>query len=156
MKKSDYRRLCLETTNLSLDEILFWEYAPASSTPTIFATGLLARYHGAFGNPVARITLSRIRSHGYAIMKFLDIFSKQAPDSIKNVRSIGAPTVAERQATSRKIDAIESEISAELDRHDGASIDSSLAGHVKQYIAEASILYATTSRNPPAHCCYMH
>ncbi|MFM7658573.1 MAG: hypothetical protein ACKO5Z_08310 [Burkholderiaceae bacterium] len=75
-------------------------------------------------------------------MKFLDIFSKQAPDSIKNVRSTGAPTVAERQATSRKIDAIESEISAELDRHDVASIDSSLAGHIEQHIAEASILYA--------------
>ncbi len=94
------------------------------------------------GNPVERITLSRIRSHGCAIVKFLDIFSKQAPDSIKNVRSTGAPTVAERQATSRKIDAIESEISAELDRHDAASVESSLASHIEQQIAEASILYA--------------
>ena len=53
-------------------------------------------------------------------MKFRDLFSKQAPGSIKNVRSTSQPTIADREATARKIDAIESEITAELDGYSDA------------------------------------
>ena len=91
-------------------------------------------------------------------MKFRDLFSKQAPGSIKNVRSSVQPTVADRTATTRKIDAIESEITAELGNYgdvdnsaDGA-IDSgqSIVNSIEQRIDEASILYANRQSNAAA------
>lgn len=75
-------------------------------------------------------------------MKFFDLFSKQTPGSIKHVRLPDAPSADQRAATTRKIDAIESEISAEigsLDIPDPAPLSSSA---VEERIAEASILYA--------------
>ena len=81
-------------------------------------------------------------------MKFFDLFSKQAPGSIKHVRLPDAPTQDQRAATARKIDAIESEISAELgsfELTDDATGDTS---SIEQRIAEASILYA--NRQPQA------
>ena len=83
-------------------------------------------------------------------MKFRDLFSKQAPGSIKNVRSSGQPTIADREATTRKIDAIEYEITAELgsygdtDNSADSAIDAGLAiaNSIEQHVYEASILYA--------------
>ena len=83
-------------------------------------------------------------------MKFRDLFSKQAPGSIKNVRSSGQPTIADREATTRKIDAIEYEITAELgsygdtDNSADNAIDAGLAiaNSIEQHVYEASILYA--------------
>ena len=91
-------------------------------------------------------------------MKFLDLFSKQAPGSIKDVRSLGRPTIADREATARKIDAIESEITAELGSYSDAEnstdteIDSDLAiaNNIEQCIYEASILYANQKPNAAA------
>lgn len=88
-------------------------------------------------------------------MKFRDLFSKQAPGSIKNVRSSSQPTIADREATTRKIDAIESEITAELGSYSDAenSIDSgidnelAIANNIEQCIDEASILYANQQPN---------
>lgn len=93
-------------------------------------------------------------------MKFRHLFSKQGPSSVNNVRSSGQPTVADRAATTRKIDAIESEISAEIssnsdsDNSDDSGIGSeinsglALANSIEQHIIEASILYA--NRQPKA------
>lgn len=75
-------------------------------------------------------------------MKFLDLFSKQAPDSIKHVRPSGTPTVAQREATARKIDAIESEISAELGSVQEGVAEPLAGSRMEQCISEASILYA--------------
>ena len=75
-------------------------------------------------------------------MKFLDLFSKQAPDSIKHVRPSGTPTVAQREATARKIDAIESEISAELGSVQEGVAEPLAGSRIEQCISEASILYA--------------
>lgn len=91
-------------------------------------------------------------------MKFRDLFSKQAPGSIKNIRSSGQPTIADREATARKIDAIESEITAELGSFSDAEnstdggIDSDLAiaNNIEQCIYEASILYANQQPNAAA------
>ena len=93
-------------------------------------------------------------------MKFRELFSKQAPGSIKNVRTSGQPTVADRAATTRKIDAIESEISAEIGNYSdtessadsgtniGTNSDLVIANDIEQCIFEASILYA--NRQPKA------
>jgi len=91
-------------------------------------------------------------------MKFLDLFSKQAPGAIKHVRPSTTQTVAQREATARKIDAIESEISAEISGHLGADIGDEISNEqsnlqhdfdeplatsrIEQAISEASILYA--------------
>jgi len=91
-------------------------------------------------------------------VKFRDLFSKPAPGSIKNVRSTGQPTIADREATARKIDAIESEITAELGGYSDAEnstnggIDSDLAiaNNIEQCIYEASILYANQQSNAAA------
>jgi ABC-type transporter Mla MlaB component len=91
-------------------------------------------------------------------VKFRDLFSKQAPDSIKNVRSTSQPTIADREATARKIDAIESEITAELGGYSDAEnstdseIDSevAIANNIEQCIYEASILYANQQPNAAA------
>ena len=91
-------------------------------------------------------------------MKFRDLFSKQAPGSIKNIRSSDQPTIADREATARKIDAIESEITAELGSYSDAEkstdsdIDSDIAipNKIEQCIYEASILYANQQPNTAA------
>jgi hypothetical protein len=91
-------------------------------------------------------------------VKFRDLFSKQAPGSIKNVRLTSQPTIADREATARKIDAIESEITAELGSYRDAEnstdsgIDSDLviANNIEQCIYEASILYANQQSNAAA------
>lgn len=91
-------------------------------------------------------------------MKFLDLFSKQAPGAIKHVRPSTTQTVAQREATARKIDAIESEISAEISGHLGADIGDEISNEqsnlqhdfdeplatsrIEQAISEASILCA--------------
>jgi ABC-type transporter Mla MlaB component len=89
-------------------------------------------------------------------VKFRDLFSKQAPGSIKNVRSIRQATLAEREATTRKIDAIESEITAEIgpffdsvhSGESGAESGLMIGNSIEQRIHEASILYA--NRQPHA------
>ena len=91
-------------------------------------------------------------------MKFRDLFSKQAPGSIKNVRSTSQPTIADREATARKIDAIESEITAELGIYSdtensidsGIDSDLGIANSIEQCIYEASILYANQQSNAAA------
>ena len=91
-------------------------------------------------------------------MKFRDLFSKQAPGSIKNIRSSDQPTIADREATARKIDAIESEITAELGSYSDtenstdSDIDSDIAipNKIEQCIYEASILYANQQPNAAA------
>lgn len=91
-------------------------------------------------------------------MKLRDLFSKQAPDSIKNVRSTSQTTLAEREATTRKIDAIESEITAEIGPFSdtgtyGESIaerDLMIGNSVEQRIHEASILYANRQSHAAA------
>ncbi len=91
-------------------------------------------------------------------MKFRDLFSKQAPGSIKNVRSTSQPTIADREATARKIDAIESEITAELGGYSdaenstngGIDCDLAIANNIEQCIYEASILYANQQSNAAA------
>ena len=91
-------------------------------------------------------------------MKFRDLFSKQAPGSIKNIRSSDQPTIADREATARKIDAIESEITAELGSYSNtenstdSDIDSDIAipNKIEQCIYEASILYANLQPNAAA------
>ncbi len=83
-------------------------------------------------------------------MKFRDLFSKQAPGSIKDVRSSGQATVADREATTRKIDAIESEITAEIGPYrdtdsgieSGAESKLVISNRIGQRIDEASILHA--------------
>ena len=91
-------------------------------------------------------------------MKFRDLFSKQAPGTIKNVRSSGQPTIADREATARKIDTIESEITAELGSYcdaenstaSGIDSDPAIANNIEQRIHEASILYANRQPNAAA------
>ena len=91
-------------------------------------------------------------------MKFRDLFSKQAPGSIKNVRLTSQPTIADREATARKIDAIESEITAELGIYSdtensidsGIDSDLAIANSIEQCIYEASILYANQQSNAAA------
>jgi len=91
-------------------------------------------------------------------VKFRDLFSKQAPGSIKNIRSSDQPTIADREATARKIDAIESEITAELgsysdtENSSDSDIDSDIAipNKIEQCIYEASILYANQQPNAAA------
>jgi len=91
-------------------------------------------------------------------VKFRDLFSKQAPGSIKNVRSTSQPTIADREATARKIDAIESEITAELGIYSdtensidsGIDSDLGIANSIEQCIYEASILYANQQSNAAA------
>ena len=91
-------------------------------------------------------------------MKFRDLFSKQAPGSSKNVRLTSQPTIADREATARKIDAIESEITAELGIYSDtensidSGIDSDLAitNSIEQCIYEASILYSNQQSNAAA------
>jgi len=91
-------------------------------------------------------------------VKFRDLFSKQAPGSIKNIRSSDQPTIADREATARKIDAIESEITAELGSYSDtenstdSDIDSDIAipNKIEQCIYEASILYANQQPNTAA------
>lgn len=117
--------------------------------------GLLGRCHSCLGNPVHRITLLRIRTYDHAPVKFRDLFTKQAPGSIKNVRSSAQSTVADRAATTRKIDAIESEITAELGNYgdvDNSAIDSgqAITNSIEQRIDEASILYANRQPNAAA------
>ena len=81
-------------------------------------------------------------------MKFLDLFGKSSPRPVKNVRTSVTPADDNRLATTRKIDAIESEISAELEVHAQAADHGAPAQLLEQRIAEASILYA--SRQPRA------
>ena len=91
-------------------------------------------------------------------MKFRDLFSKQAPGSIKNVRLTSQPTIADREATARKIDAIESEITAELGIYSdtensidsGIDSDLGITNSIEQCIYEASILYANQQSNAAA------
>ena len=81
-------------------------------------------------------------------MKFFDLFPKQAPGSIKHVRLSDGPTQDQRAATARKIDAIESEISAELDSFEFTDDAAGDASSIEQCTGEASILYA--NRQPQA------
>jgi anti-anti-sigma regulatory factor len=93
-------------------------------------------------------------------VKFRELFSKQAPGPIKNVRTSDQLTMADRAATTRKIDAIESEISAEIGNYSDteSSADSvtaietesslGIANDIEQCVFEASILYA--NRQPKA------
>lgn len=89
-------------------------------------------------------------------MKFRDLFSKPPAGSGKQSRPTGQPTLADRAATTRKIDAIESEITAEIgsfsdtDNSADSEPDSGVAivNTVQQRIDEACILYA--NRQPHA------
>ena len=85
---------------------------------------------------------------GCTPLKFLDLFGKYPARPVKNVRSTVAPADERRLATARKIDAIESEITAELDLQTQVTDPYEPAQLLEQCIAEASILYA--SRQPKA------
>lgn len=76
-------------------------------------------------------------------VKFLDLFGKPSHRHVKNVRSPAAQESDDRQATARKIDAIESEITAELDAQSHSAEHSDPEQLLEQRIAEASILYAS-------------
>ena len=81
-----------------------------------------------------------------APVKFLDLFGKSPNRPVKNVRAPAAsvaPVDDTRLATARKIDAIESEITAELEAQVHASDHEEPAQLLEQRIAEASILYAS-------------
>lgn len=94
------------------------------------------------------ITLLRIPLPADAPVKFLDLFGKPSARHVKNVRSPAERTTEEREATARKIDAIESEITAELEAQTQPAASSDPAQRLEQRIQEASILYA--SRQPKA------
>ncbi len=81
-------------------------------------------------------------------MKFLDLFGKSSVRHVKNDRTPAVRADDNRQATARKIDAIESEISAELEAHAPTPAGSTALPLLEQRIAEASILYA--NRQPKA------
>ena len=81
-------------------------------------------------------------------MKFLDLFGKTSNRHVTNVRSSSSRTSEDRQATARKIDAIESEITAELDAQGQAAEGTLPSQLLEQRLAEAAILYA--SRQPNA------
>ena len=81
-------------------------------------------------------------------MKFLDLFGKSSDRHVKNVRTPNAQADDERRATARKIDAIESEITAELDAQVPENADSDRAQQLEQRITEASILHASRQAQP--------
>lgn len=78
-----------------------------------------------------------------APVKFFDLFGKSPDRAVKNVRTPAAPADDQRRATVRKIDAIESEMSAELEAQTQVIEHDESAQRLEERIAEASILYAS-------------
>ena len=81
-----------------------------------------------------------------APVKFLHLFGKSTTTPLRDIRQTPAAVPSAAEETTRKIDAIESEISAELS--DGGTDTAEPAGLLTQRIDEASLLYA--SRQPAA------
>ncbi len=77
------------------------------------------------------------------LLKFLDLFGKSKAHPVKSVRTSVAPADDHRLATARKIDAIESEITAEFDLEGQVAVHTEPAMLLEQSITEASILYAS-------------
>ena len=77
-------------------------------------------------------------------MKFLDLFGKSSARHVKNVRLPAGRDDETRQATARKIDSIESEITSEHEAHALPLTEDTQT--LSQCIEEASILYASRQR----------
>lgn len=94
-------------------------------------------------------------SDAEASVKFLNLFGKSTPPAARHIKQPTAQASAAAQETVRKIDAIESEISAELDAcaptdtvidtatDASTEHDATLAPSLAQRIDEASLLYAS-------------
>ena len=81
-------------------------------------------------------------------MKFLELFGKSAAHHVRNVRDDSAQDISNAQITTKKIDAIESEISAELGEHTCITSETLMSVPdnellLSQRIEEAALLFAS-------------